>query len=42
MAHARRKLFDLHINEKSHIAEQGLKFFTALYDVERDAVGLTA
>jgi len=40
MAHARRKLFDLHVNERSHIAEQGLKFYTVLYDVERDAVGL--
>ena len=30
----------MHVNERSHIAEQGLKFYTVLYDVERDAVGL--
>jgi len=40
MAHARRKLFDLHANNKSQLAEQGLKFFTALYDIERDVVEL--
>ncbi len=40
MAHARRKLFDLHAHNKSQLAEQGLKFFTALYDIERDVVEL--
>jgi len=40
LAHARRKLFDLHANNKSQIAEQGLKFFTALYEIERDVVDL--
>jgi len=40
MAHARRKLFDLHANNKSQLAEQGLKLFTALYDIERDVVDL--
>lgn len=40
-AHARRKFFDLHASNKSQIAEQALKFFAALYDVEREAVDLT-
>ncbi|MFJ1257155.1 IS66 family transposase, partial [Cupriavidus sp. CuC1] len=39
-AHARRKFFDLHASNKSQIAEQALKFFAALYDVEREAVDL--
>ena len=36
MAHARRKLYELHVNHASHIAEAGLKFFAQLYDIERD------
>ncbi|OVZ66451.1 MULTISPECIES: IS66 family transposase [unclassified Pigmentiphaga] len=36
MAHARRKFFDLHASNKSQIAEQALKFFSGLYDIERD------
>jgi len=40
MAHARRKFFDLHASKKSQIAEQALKFFVALYDVEREAADL--
>ena len=40
MAHARRKLFDLHVNNQSQIAEHGLKFFTALYEIERDLADL--
>jgi transposase/chorismate mutase len=36
-AHARRKLHDLHANHRSEIAEEGLKYFTALYAVEREA-----
>lgn len=39
-AHARRKFFDLHASNKSQIAEQALKFFGALYDIERDVVDL--
>ncbi|MDR5776535.1 MULTISPECIES: IS66 family transposase [unclassified Caballeronia] len=40
MAHARRKFFDLYESKKSQIAEQALKFFVALYDVEREAANL--
>lgn len=40
MAHARRKFFDLHASNKSQIAEQALKFFTALYDIEREVIAL--
>ncbi|WP_176324643.1 IS66 family transposase, partial [Burkholderia vietnamiensis] len=40
MAHARRKFFDLHANHKSQIAEQALKYFCMLYDVERDVAEL--
>ncbi|WP_429498055.1 IS66 family transposase [Robbsia andropogonis] len=42
MAHARRKFFDLHASNKSQIAEQALKFFVALYSVEREAGELDA
>jgi transposase len=35
-AHARRKFFDLHASNKSQIAEQALKFFAQLYEVERE------
>lgn len=42
MAHARRKLYELHVNHASHIAEAGLKFFTQLYDIERDVRELDA
>lgn len=42
MAHARRKLFELHANHSSFIAAEGLKFFDLLYDVERDAKALSA
>ena len=42
MAHARRKLFELHANHSSVIAAEGLKFFELLYDVERDAKALGA
>jgi transposase len=37
MAHARRKFFDLHVSNKSQIAEQALKYISQLYDVEREA-----
>ena len=36
MAHARRKFFDLHVSNKSQIAEQALKYISQLYDVERE------
>ena len=42
MAHARRKLFELHANHTSLIAAEGLKFFELLYDVEREAKALSA
>jgi transposase len=35
MAHARRKLHDLYANHRSEIAEEGLRLFGALYDIER-------
>lgn len=37
MAHARRKLHDLYANHRSDIAEDGLRYFAALYEVEREA-----
>lgn len=37
MAHARRKFHELWVNHESQIGEQALKFFQALYDVEREA-----
>ncbi len=40
IAHARRKFFELHANHKSQVAEQALKYFGALYDVERDVAEL--
>ena len=40
VAHARRKFFELHANHKSQVAEQALKYFGALYDVERDIAEL--
>ena len=42
MAHARRKFFDLHANHSSQLAEQALPYFTALYDIERDAAALSS
>ncbi|MEN8518111.1 IS66 family transposase [Burkholderia sp. RS02] len=41
-AHARRKFFELHANHSSQIAGQALPFFTALYDIEREAAALNA
>jgi len=40
VAHARRKFFELHASHKSQVAEQALKYFGALYDVERDVAEL--
>jgi transposase len=37
MAHARRKFFDLHVANQSQIAEQALKLFGTLYDIEHEA-----
>jgi len=37
MAHARRKLFDLHGANKSQLAEQALHSIGGLYEVERQA-----
>jgi transposase len=37
MAHARRKLHDLYANHRSEIAEGGLRYFAALYEIEREA-----
>lgn len=36
MAHARRKFHDLWVNHGSPTGEQALKFFRALYEVERE------
>jgi transposase len=36
-AHARRKFHDLYVNSRSDIAEEALRYYTALYDVEREA-----
>jgi transposase len=37
MARARRKLHDLYANHRSEIAEEGLRYFAALYEIEREA-----
>lgn len=37
MAHARRKFFDLHVANKSQLAEQALHSIGGLYEVERNA-----
>ena len=42
MAHARRKFHELWANHKSQIAEDALKLFGVLYDIERQAQELTA
>ena len=42
MAQARRKFFDLHVSNKSQIAEQALKYISQLYDVEREVKHLRA
>ena len=41
LAHARRKFFDLWANHKSTVAEEALKYFVQLYEVEREVQGLT-
>jgi len=40
LAHARRKFHELYANHKSQIAEEALKLFGVLYDVERQMQGL--
>lgn len=42
MAHARRKFFDLHVSNKSEIAQQALTYVGQLYEVEREAKHLSA
>ena len=42
LAHARRKFFDLHVSNKSTIAEQALDYISKLYDVEREIKHHTA
>ena len=37
VAHARCRFFDLHVANQSQIAEQAMKFFSVLCDVEREA-----
>jgi transposase len=41
MAHARRKFHELYANHKSQIAEEALKLFGVLYDVERQVQDLS-
>jgi len=41
LAHARRKFFDLWANHKSPVAEEALKYFVQLYEVEREVQDLT-
>ena len=40
LAHARRKFFDLWANHKSTVAEEALKYFVQLYEVEREVHNL--
>jgi transposase len=42
LAHARRKFFDLHVSNKSQIAQQALLYISQLYDVEREVKHLHA
>jgi transposase len=42
LAHARRKFFDLWTQHKSTVAEQALRFFGRLYDIEREVQDLDA
>jgi len=42
LAHARRKFNDLWVNHKSPLAEEALQLFGKLYDVEREARGLSS
>jgi transposase len=42
MAHARRKFFDLHVSNKSEIAQQALTYIAQLYKIEREVKHLSA
>jgi transposase len=42
LAHSRRKFHDLWANHKSPIAEEALKFFASLYELERQGQALSA
>jgi transposase len=42
LAHARRKFFDLHVSNKSQIAQQAMAYIGQLYDVEREVKHLHA
>lgn len=42
MAHARRKFHELWVHHQSRVGEQALKFFSRLYDFEREAKNATA
>jgi hypothetical protein len=42
MAHARRKIHEFYAYHKSQIAEEALKLFGALYDIERQVQHLDA
>ena len=42
LAHARRKFFDLHVSNKSQLAEQACAYISQLYDVEREVKHLHA
>jgi transposase len=37
MAHARRKFDELYVNHRSDVAEEALRYFAALYAIEREA-----
>lgn len=36
MAHARRKFFELHVTNKSTLAEQALRYIQLLYEIESE------
>lgn len=38
MAHARRQFFDLHVSNKSEIAQQALAYIGQLYEIEREVI----
>jgi transposase len=42
LAHARRKFHDLWVNHQSPLAEEALKYFGGLYEIERQVRELTA
>jgi transposase len=42
LAHARRKFFDLWANHKSPVAEEALRYFVQLYEIEREVHDLAS